>query len=307
MNLECVPHASRQGQRKKRIKHIHEDGMQQSEDLNIIDEVTGGSSHYGVHYLIRSWLSFAFTRRSFSLLSRAGKLAAACGIEMDDLLNTMSFLPPLLLLPKNEQEISGPPLSWEEIPSTFLTAIGCEHNISIAPKYREHRWIWIREMKNGASRYLLTESLQRDFVSHAVVQETWVNNTKPVVDLFLDGDEQRSKHTKAFAHQVSLHSESNRTPECSRLSHVRVKTPSDTVVDCDQVSSLIIQSLDHAFYYVEYIPRENETSQSFPKKRKAEDQSLISNLDLDLPFVNLDDLTEDKEYEVFLAILEDNY
>ena len=135
--------------------------------------------------------------------------------------------------------------------------------------------------------------MQRDFVAHTVVQETWINNTQPVVDLFLEDHEQRSKHTKAFAHQVSLHSEANRTPECSRLSHVRVKTLLSHSVDCDQVS------LDHAFYYVEYIPREKETTPLVPGNQKINHHSLA--------FVNLDDLTEDKEYEMLLAILQDDY
>ena len=44
------------------------------------------SDHYGLVWLVRSWLSFALRRRSMALLSRASALASRAGIPMDAIL-----------------------------------------------------------------------------------------------------------------------------------------------------------------------------------------------------------------------------
>ena len=93
-NLTCVPRVSRQGQGPKKRRRNQDDeatkttddGQEhrpraasaassvnnRSEDQGVVQTVQNlGQHHFGVRYLIHSWISFAFTRRSFGLLGRA--------------------------------------------------------------------------------------------------------------------------------------------------------------------------------------------------------------------------------------------
>ena len=69
-------------------------GMQelQIEDNIICKSISQGigKDHYGIHCLVRQWVSLSFSRRSFSLLARASFIAAKLGISMDDILANQS-------------------------------------------------------------------------------------------------------------------------------------------------------------------------------------------------------------------------
>lgn len=300
----CVRHESRQGQgrNKKRAR------SKVSEDAALSTEVGSlKSSHFGLRYLVRSWVAIAMRRRNFGLLARAGMIADRSGISMDDILceggyghRGMDFLYSILLLPAPQQQVLGSRLSWREIPTSLMTATGCagatdDVNNSIVA----HRWIWIREIKQGVSRYLVTPAFERDVVEWQVIQDTYQANKKSVVELFLSPSE-ISKHTKALAHQVSLHAAPNLPVQSSRMKcKVKLKVPQagskDAVVEVDQVMCLYINTLDHDYTFTEYVPQ--VTNQA------VEADTLKSGLDLGLPLLDLDNFDDTSDLDFFLDVL----
>merc|ERR1719478_1792327 len=122
----CIPHVSQQGRgRKKRRKNKSETreedaegpssgsaftalarrpkkqratSTQATEDVLYKSLGSLGSTinrnHFGMKFLIRSWVSFAIRRRSFTLLSRAGTLATKLGLSMDDIMCSDADLAP---------------------------------------------------------------------------------------------------------------------------------------------------------------------------------------------------------------------
>jgi hypothetical protein len=248
--------------------------------------------HYGLRYLIHSWISFAIRRRSFSLLSRASKLAAQLGISMDDIFCTsMGFLPDILLTTAQQQTLSPlTQLHWEDIPVRLLEATGSSNESG--PSSRDERWIWIREMDKGMSRYLLSDAFARDVASLQLVNETWQRNERAVVDLFLVA---QCKHTQAFAHQISLFQNANRQLECTRLNQLQLKTQTQGIVEVDQLACLDIVDMNRSFYFLEYVPRSTDG------RNQAGDH--LS----DLSFVHLDSLLDtgdDAELQLFLDLME---
>jgi hypothetical protein len=132
---ECVPHLSRQGQGAKQRKRRASQESRPSEDA---DDTTPGAPaksedeqiaqhvrelgrhHYGVKYLVQSWVSFAFARRSFSLLGRASRLAQKSGIPMDDIFcrTRRNILDPIMFDPIRTQQngLVSEPLKWSDLP-----------------------------------------------------------------------------------------------------------------------------------------------------------------------------------------------
>jgi Fungal Zn(2)-Cys(6) binuclear cluster domain len=257
----CIRHESRQGQgrNKKRAR------SKVSEDATISTEVgTLKPNHYGLQYLVRSWVALALRRRNFGLLARAGMIADRSGISMDQIFcengnqRGMDFLYSLLLTPAPNQQVLGNRLSWSEIPHGMLVATGC---VGATDRLNDpivaDRWIWIREIRHGVSRYLVTPAFDRDIADWNLIQQTYRENDKSVVELFLNPTE-IGKHTKAFAHQISLHATPDLAPRSSRMrSKVKLKNKKGgaQTAECDQVFCLAIENLDHDFTYQEYVPR----------------------------------------------------
>ena len=131
--IECLPRVSRQGQRKKvrpgtcrKRAGTECEGTDNELDVddgpkdNIVENemmrsISGqlGPTHFGLHLILRQWISFAITRRSFSLMAKASILAKKSGISMDRILCGTD-------LPK---EWSVPPTSYQYPPMDFLRDI----------------------------------------------------------------------------------------------------------------------------------------------------------------------------------------
>ncbi|CAB9497066.1 expressed unknown protein [Seminavis robusta] len=312
----CVRHESRQGQgrNKKRAR------TKVSEDAVISTEVgTLKPNHYGLQYLIRSWVSLSLRRRNFGLLARAGMIADRSGISMDQILceygnrRGMDFLYSLLLTPAPQQVVLGSRLSWSEIPQSSLIATGCVGATDgLNDPIVAHRWIWIREIRQGISRYLVTPAFERDIADWSLIQQTYQENKKSVVELFLcPGD--ISKHTKALAHQIALHAAPNLPRKSSRMkSKVKLKTkmpnpkggPPMSSVEVDQVFCLDIQNLDHDYSFQEYVPRVEMPARASTADVDA-DTAFKSSLDFGLPLLDLDNFDDDEETDLdfFLTVL----
>jgi len=299
------------------------------------------STHYGCLYLVRSWLSMAFVRRSMSLLARAGSMASKCGFTMDQIMadfphqRGMDFLYPILLQPASEQKVIGPPLRYDELPKRLLKAVHCpvtnssgtgSPNGNSLTDPVSHRWIYCREMIKGISRFFVSTAFSWDLASHDKIKEVYVKNQESVVEIFMPDE---SANLRAIAHQISLLSRPNTAPRACRITNVKLRTTSNTTVMVDQVSCMEILSVDRAFYIVEYIPYVNNLNCAIANNTNAamcmsinNNNTAINNLAVaqllttsvpgfhrDLSnasaqlSVNLDNIDQDKELDFVLDLL----
>lgn len=146
--------------------------------------------------------------------------------------------------------------------------------------------------------------------SWTLLQETYRDDKHEVVDLFASPAD-RCRHTRGFAHQISLHSAPNMPHKSTCASRVQLQTKrndsnSNYGVLVDQVSCIAVVDLDHAFYFIEYIRREenpsnlsnnvNQTTVAMPSARStspvATSTELMNDLD-NTPVFHLDDLNDD--------------
>ena len=260
----CSRHESRQGQgrAKKRAR------SKISEDAALSTEVgTLNPNHYGLQYLIRSWVALAMRRRNFGLLARAGMIADRSGISMDQILcenhaenrRGMDYLYSILLTPAPQQLVLGNRLSWSEMPQGLLAATGCVGATDgLTDPLVAERWIWVREIRQGVSRYLVTPAFERDIAEWSLIQQTYQENKKSVVELFLAPSD-IPKHTKALAHQISCHATPGLSLSSNRMrSKVKIKNKvrygGVSSLDVDQVFCMDIQHIDLDFTFAEYVP-----------------------------------------------------
>jgi hypothetical protein len=174
----------------------------------------------------------------------------------------MDFLYPILLLPRQDQKVmaQSTPLEWSDIPLQLLVQTQTT-STDERSNTRENRWIWIREMKQGMSRYLVSRAFHRDICPLESINQTWMENKSPVIDLFLVGDSDKKKHTQGFAMQLAKWPTPRRRATMStRIAKVNVtmrqnNSSTKHLTVMDQVSYLEIVTLDHAFFFVEYVLR----------------------------------------------------
>lgn len=286
LSLDCVPHVSRQGQGPKRRK-TRAQACENTIEAEVVEQTSKlGSKHYGLHFVIRHWVSIAMTRRSFSLLDRASSLACRCGITMDQVFcgesdfpvaamsmdgnRAMSFLPEMILKPSLEQEDLGAPLLLTEVPNDMLQAIDC---LPTATRGPETRWILIREMKCGVSRYYVSTAMQRDIASLAQVQDTWKANEKEVNDLWLPTEE-KPKFSRGFNQQIAIHKDPFTQPKPTSIKNTKICLAEGNKVEVDCCLCLKIVSLDQAFLSIEYYtPVESqEVASSGASKRRRQSE-----------------------------------
>jgi len=321
-NQECVPRVSRQGRRPASTSSHGDAKKRPREEAAAISEQISltpchkHANHYGVRYLLRSWISFAFTRRSLALLHKAAGLAQTIGLKMDDLLldiedgegrcvqRGMDLLYPILLLPKERQHVLGDePIAWDEIPGTLKQATAC-----CEKKAPEDRWIWIREMRKGVSRYFLTRAFEQEIATRAEVSDTYRSGERAVIDLFLPSEHQ-PKHTEALAHQISIHAFPLENPRSTRIADLSLKTKSGPSV-VDQISCLCILDLDRAFYFIEYTnptinnKQGDEAATRSVSSSSSSEQDFSSVGPIDLDAAVLDD--PDLDFDFFQLLLQDS-
>jgi hypothetical protein len=217
-----------------------------------------------------------------------------CETEMQ---RGMDFLYSFLLTESAKQEVvDGNGLQPTEVPDILWEAIGC----SPQDPSLERRWIFMREMYKGISRYFCSPAFEENVVTRSQIEETYRSNTKPVVDLFLPD---RSTHTRGISHQISLYKTPGVALKPCRLSGVKLQTSkSDTPVDVDQVLCLAIINLDHAVYSVEYVPKGKTDSSAEVKLATSSSEAPEWDLD-NLALMDLGELEGDKDLEFIYDLL----
>lgn len=332
--LTCILRISRQGKRRRldnesTTTNVHAEtndstssllqtnntsqrpSEQRSEDQEVIQDVANlGQHHFGVQYLIYSWTSFAFTRRSFSLLGRASRLAAKCGVSMDQVfhrqrqavLNDRVFFDSAI-----EQQAQGhccsQRLEWADLPKTLLEVCGAGQDQAVA---REERYILVRQAKHGHSRFLTSRAFDTNIVSCEVLQHTWDNNTQPIVMTFLQGQADFDKFAKAISVQIANYKHANKQPIRTRVPGVKLKMKNGQVRQVELLHCYELLSLEDSFYLSEYIFVNNDDGggipDSFaPTRRK---QSTLGCDESTLLFENLDDLLLDPDLERILNLID---
>lgn len=230
-----------------------------------------GPSHYGLNFVVRNWIYSAINRRSLPLLAKAATFTETCALNVDQILccgenelshyeasdsrGKMQCLRSILLKSGPREEISGDPLQFSELPLSLLQAIETERCNQERPLESLHnRWIWIREMKRGRTRFYATEAFQANVSSYSRMQETLNgNNVQPVNELWTPVSE-RSKYAKAFVQQFSLHKNPGMKPRPLRFPPTKIELVSQQVVETECVACMEIVSVDHAFLSIEYSP-----------------------------------------------------
>ena len=267
-NLVCIPRVSRQGQgpkkrRKKELaKQQNPDGLvASSEDATLVKHDFGGQHHYGVRYLIYSWTSFALSRRSFSLLSRASRLAASSNISMDEILNEKrrSFLEPLVWNTTESTMQNSQALQWSDLPPRLRRVCGVSSTTSTV---FQSRYLFVREANRGHSRYLVTDAFANEICTAYALQQTWNANDKPVTQLFLQQEADFDKFTSAINYQMMRYTEPNKAPENLRVKKVNVvfgqhgSNQQDAAIakEMDMIYTFEIVDLEQSFYVCEFLP-----------------------------------------------------
>lgn len=279
-------------------------------------KVTDGRHHFGVRYLLHSWTSFAFARRSFALLGRASRLAAKCQIPMDELFceSRRGILDPIIYN-KNGYTLSTPPynqrLQWNDIPAEILRTLK-----ATTAKERENRYLVGRQAIDGHSRWFASDLFEQDIASVWLMEETWKANEMSVVKLFLQGSESFDKFTKIINYQISRYTHPGKQPEGCRANGFQIKFQRSPLVrEMDVIYSFQIVTLENSFYMIELVPPKvkNETAtQTVDTRSTAEcdtKEKKQSDSQSDDPLDSFDNLVPleamDEDFEAFLALLND--
>eukprot|EP00546_Thalassionema_frauenfeldii_P021143 CAMPEP_0178897172 /NCGR_PEP_ID=MMETSP0786-20121207/1593_1 /TAXON_ID=186022 /ORGANISM="Thalassionema frauenfeldii, Strain CCMP 1798" /LENGTH=296 /DNA_ID=CAMNT_0020567681 /DNA_START=373 /DNA_END=1263 /DNA_ORIENTATION=+ len=240
-----------------------------------------GPDHYGLNFMIRSWVWFAFSRRSFFLLSKLSTLANAYGISMDQIFcgensfskeetgekREMHSLKGMILLPRSKHKVTGEAqMDLSTVPSELLKAVGMHHsNSRSCTQLYENRWILLRCTDKGNSSYYATAAFQRDIASWNSIKSTFEANEKEVKDLWLPPEE-NLKYAQALLQQISLHHSPKVPLVPTRGTKTKIKLLSSKVEEVECAVCLAIPSLDKCFFFIEYFLQNN----SEVKKLKAE-------------------------------------
>ena len=320
--IECIPRISRQGQGKKPRRRKQKQELRQedstnkrarsskeevsdigeandehhrpskpSEDRGLVQQLSGSSNHFGILYMIHSWISFAFTRNSFGLLSRASKLAEKCGVTLNVVFNSeRQYILTPIIFPSSSPTVNDKDdvwnnerMKWSDIPEQLMQVCNVQSNAIATTTSndgssgnRDERYILVREVKYGQSRYLTSEAFERDICCLQDIKKCWKDNAKPVVKLFMTRQEDFVKFTKAIHMQIARYVTPTTQPIQSRVAglQIKMKRKSHTGDDANETSSeqtrtmnllhcYELLSLEHSFYLSEYyIPDRNYTSLS---------------------------------------------
>jgi len=220
--------------------------------------------------MIRHWISCALTRRSFPLLAKASELATKFGISMDQILcgenpfrglcpgdgGPMTFLPSVILKPTRAQQVGGDKLSLSEIPTRFRKILNLDHETIASHPQMHHvnRWICVRELIQGKSRFFVSEAFERDICKWEVIQDTWKANRGEVKDLFLS---EPAKENLKYIHQFSLATTPTTSPIPTRIPKTTIRLSWSQTIEVECYYCLAIENMDRAFWCIEYsIPPE---------------------------------------------------
>lgn len=271
-SLKCVRHMSRQGHgRKERRRQRDADKavapLKQPRAQRVEDGVASrtwqlGPGHYGLHFTIRMWISYAVSRKSLSLMGKACALATKCGITMDELLSGdndftedtgMGYLDQVITLPAAKQVVVGGRVPLTEIPADLRQALAMyDHPKGRERHNPENRWIIIRQRQGGMSRWYVSAAFERDIVSWETINETFRTNSTEVKSLWLPEWEEKLKWTQGFIHQVSLHNVQGIAPCPTRAPRAKLKLASGDIEEVECLTCLHIPDPNGGFMATEY-------------------------------------------------------
>lgn len=238
-------------------------------------------------------------------MQRACSLAIKIGFSMDEIFceqagsREMDFLKNIILVPKEAQHLFVPtPLQWTEIPERLLRntdTIGISGN-------REGRWIWMRVMIKGESRYLVSEAFERDITPWSSLHKAWEDNQGAVIDLFVIADD-KHKHTKSFAHQISLYKDPTVLVDGNRLTRtrIRIRTKNEGIILVDQVTCLEIVNLDVAYLFAEYIRVESDP---FTTTMGSHGDNRLPHTGSAFEYFDLDNIVLDSDLEQIFTLVQ---
>jgi hypothetical protein len=247
------------------------------EDEVVCNSMSGMDyNHFGIHHLIRMWVSFALTRRSFSLLARASFIASKCGMNMDDVLankspfaaltNTppMTWLSVNILCPREQQSTLGPRVKPQELPWDLLKAFNIDLNKLVMSPDSFGRWVTLRWNTQGKGRFWASPLFERDFASVDEMERVWVENKREVIDLFLPKSEKKKFGTSIFK-LTFLNKEPN-APCYATRTPMKVKPRnSQQTIDVTFINAFKIIDLDQSIHYHEIrldVPQDNNSNKS---------------------------------------------
>jgi len=255
-------HGSKNGQNEGRLCT----GMDslEIEDSLICKSITNGMGrdHFGLQYLIREWVSLAFSRRSFSLLARASFVAAKMKIPMDDIISNqssyaaatgsepMEFLARDMLLPKSERKTLGYPISLLEVPWDLLQAVQIDpHRTDESVR---NRWIGIRWTSKGISRFWASPLFARDFATVEEIGQVYEENSsdKEVIDLFLPKSE-KGKFAQEIFNLIFVNNRPNMGCFVVKNPYKVLKRNNPDPIEVNVIQSTKIIDLDSQIHYFE--------------------------------------------------------
>ena len=172
----------------------------------------------------------------------------------------MDFICPFLMTPGAEQQVVGNALRTNEVPASLWNSMGIFQDVNLEESL-ERRWIFVREVNKGLSRFYMSPGFERHVVSRALIEETYKANKMDIVDLYVvssPGD-----YIRGLSHQIAFHDKPGMVATPFRVSHVRIKAKLNgsvgeeaAVIDTDQIWCLAIPHLDHDFCLTEFVPRD---------------------------------------------------
>jgi len=234
------------------------------EDSLLCKSITNGmgKDHFGLNFLIRDWVSLAFSRRSFDLLARASFIAAKMKIPMDDIISNqspfaaatesepMDFLARDLLLPKSARKTLGYPIDLQEVPWDLLRAVQIDP--TRAGECVANRWIALRWTCQGIGRFWASPLFARDFASVEEIGETFAanSNKKEVIDLFLPKSE-KPKFSQGIFNLLFVNHKPNMEPFAIKNEYFVVKRNDPTPIKVDVIQSMKLIDLDSMIMYFE--------------------------------------------------------
>ena len=235
LSIDCIEHISNQGKGNKKRRRPQETDSAAMLSQRAITDTKGmvRSEHFGLSALVRSWFATAVRRRSFGLLAKAALTAKKAGIPMNDMFNEgaedngMAFFPSLIL--QSSPSVCGPRLKWSELPESLVRAAGAvstknsssSESGSAKAEDMSHlgsRWILIREINCGLSRYFTSPAFERDIVPWETIDQTFKANKQEVKSLLMvPSSETKSNYVDYLSHQISIHSKPNMPIRASKF------------------------------------------------------------------------------------------
>ncbi|CAB9514721.1 expressed unknown protein [Seminavis robusta] len=266
LGKNCIPHESRQGQNPSRRKRQRTDPKVTGDvrlERMLITEAR--KDHYALKHIVRQWIALSIKRRSFKLWARAGNLAEACGVSMDEILSdkneehrSMDFIHRMITSPTEDQLVIGKqPLKPNDVPDILWKAVGRPTDEHMEQALNS-RWIIVREVIQGTIRFYISPGfVQTIGVSRSTLEATFRANQMDVANLLYPQhamNNQQQDYMTSLAQQLALHSKPGIPPKPSRIPNVKIlvgKDKQEKVVD--QLVCLHIQRMDVSFVLFEFV------------------------------------------------------